>query len=311
VDDLPALVADPGYVGFTLPTNISSNDFVQPLTYERYTSSTPSMALTCLVLMGHLTTAQTTTQIRRNIIRRSTQRLWIVTSSLSFTYLIFFANQIAPYLTLLLNGVGWNVGFPRLLTTSQLALAKRLAAVGDISCDIGGGLEFVSRATTLDSPSYDVNGVTVVAVDILPASLPRDASIHFSEKLLRYVRSAVNAYKGIKGEDVEASDALKRATIGSEGRLQPGHEWLAEKVEAWRAAQAERTESKRPASANDDRMRLERVGERKKRVLVLGSGMVAGPAVDELASRSDVKLIVGECHTQPFLGNAGVMNTGF
>jgi alpha-aminoadipic semialdehyde synthase len=190
-------------------------------------------------------------------------------------------------------------------------MAKRLAAVGDISCDIGGGLEFVSRATTLDSPSYDVNGVTVVAVDILPASLPRDASIHFSEKLLRYVRSVVNGYKGIKGEDVEAGDALKRATIANEGRLQPGREWLAEKVEAWRTAQAEQTESKRPASVNDDRMRLEGAGGRKKRVLVLGSGMVAGPAVDELASRSDVELIVGEYHhAQLFLGKVGVMNTG-
>lgn len=209
---------------------------------------------------------------------------------------------------MLLNGVGWNIGFPRLLTTSQLALAKRLAAVGDISCDIGGGLEFVSRATTIDSPSYDVNGVTVVAVDILPASLPRDASVHFSQNLLRYVRSVVNDYKGIKGEDAEASDSLKRATVASEGRLQPRHEWLAEKVETWRASQQSRILSKGTPSdvgfENDDRIR--RTVERKRRVLVLGSGMVAGPAVDELAARPDVELIVGKC---PFLGNVNVMNT--
>jgi alpha-aminoadipic semialdehyde synthase len=181
-----------------------------------------------------------------------------------------------------------------------LALAKRLAAVGDISCDIGGGLEFVSRATTIDSPSYDVNGVTVVAVDILPASLPRDASIHFSEKLLRYMRVMVNDYKGIKSQDAEASESLKRATIASEGRLQQGREWLAEKVEAWRTSQGSQTESKVTASgANDGRTR--HVAERKKRVLVLGSGMVAGPAVDELAARPDVELIVGECRTYPFL----------
>ena len=215
-------------------------------------------------------------------------------------------------MTLLINGVGWNTGFPRLLTTSQLALAKRLAAVGDISCDIGGGLEFVSRATTIDSPSYDVNGVTVVAVDILPASLPRDASIHFSGKLLRYVRSIVNDYKGIKGEDTEASDSVKRATITSEGQLQRRHEWLAEKVEVWRNAQGPRTEEKRSvsdASAESDGG-MRRTFERKKRILVLGSGMVAGPAVDELAGRPDVELIVGESRTRLFLGNAGVMNAG-
>lgn len=177
-----------------------------------------------------------------------------------------------------------------------MALAKRLAAVGDISCDIGGGLEFVSRSTTIDSPSYDVNGVTVVAVDILPASLPRDASIHFSKKLLRYVRSIVSDYKGTKGEDTEASDAVKRATIASEGRLQQGRERLAEKVEVWRSSQRSRTEGASDiSSGNGDRMRG--TSERKKRVLVLGSGMVAGPAVDELAGRPDVELIVGEFRT--------------
>jgi len=183
-----------------------------------------------------------------------------------------------------------------------------LAAVGDISCDIGGGLEFVSRATTIDSPSYDVNGVTVVAVDILPASLPRDASIHFSGKLLRYVRSIVKEYKGTKGEDAEA---VTRATIASEGRVQPGREWLAQKVEVWRSSQSSQIEDKRPgpdiSSGNDGKIR--RKVERKKRVLVLGSGMVAGPAVDELAARPDVELIVGECRIPPVLGNAGVIET--
>lgn len=187
-----------------------------------------------------------------------------------------------------------------------------MAAVGDISCDIGGGLEFVSRATTIDSPSYDVNGVTVVAVDILPATLPRDASIHFSGKLLRYVRSIVNDYKGIKGEDAEASNSVKRATIASEGQLQSGRERLAEKVEVWRSSQRSRVEDKRPmpdiSSGNDGKMR--RTAERKKRVLVLGSGMVAGPAVDELAARPGVELIVGECRIPLVLDNAGEIETG-
>ena len=181
-----------------------------------------------------------------------------------------------------------------------MALAKRVAAVGDISCDIAGGLEFVSRATTIDSPSYDVNGVTVVAVDILPASLPRDASVHFSERLLRYVRSVVNDYKGAKYEDVEASNALKRATIANHGRLEKRHEWLAPKVETWRVTQESR------------RRDIEGPGghaSKKKRVLVLGSGMVAGPAVDELAGRPDVELIVGEYCSQPS-GSVSVVNTG-
>jgi alpha-aminoadipic semialdehyde synthase len=184
-----------------------------------------------------------------------------------------------------------------------------LAAVGDISCDIGGGLEFVSRATTIDSPSYDVNGVTVVAVDILPASLPRDASIHFSGKLLRYVRSIVNDYKGIEREDAEARNSVKRATIASEGQLQPGREWLANKVEVWRNSQRSPIEDKRP-TPDISSGQIRRAVERKKRVLVLGSGMVAGPAVDELAARPDVELIVGEHRIALILGNAGAIETG-
>ncbi len=194
-----------------------------------------------------------------------------------------------------------------------MALAKRLVAVGDISCDIGGGLEFVSRPTTIDSPSYDVNGVTVVAVDILPASLPRDASIHFSGKLLRYVRSVVNEYKGIQGEDAEASNSVKRATIASEGQLQPGREWLAEKVEVWRSSQGSPKEDNRltPDTISGSDVRMRRTVERKKRVLVLGSGMVAGPAVDELAARPDVELIVGQRRTRLLFGNVRVTNTGY
>ena len=119
----------------------------------------------------------------------------------------------------------------------------------------------------------------------------------------------VNDYKGIEGEDAEASNSVKRATISSEGQLQPGREWLAEKVEVWRSSQRSRIEDKRPApdisSGNDGKVR--RTVERKKRVLVLGSGMVAGPAVDELAARPDVELIVGECRISLVLGNAGVI----
>ena len=62
---------------FTLLENNPSNNVMQPLTCERYTSSIHSQALIYLVLMEHLTTAPTTTQIPRNIVRRFTQRLGI------------------------------------------------------------------------------------------------------------------------------------------------------------------------------------------------------------------------------------------
>ena len=66
--------------------------------------------------------------------------------------------QIAPYTTLLINGAGWQPGFPRLMTTEQLAQAQqfsrnispygRFRTVADVSCDVNGGLEFVDQSTT-------------------------------------------------------------------------------------------------------------------------------------------------------------------
>ncbi|TFY70293.1 hypothetical protein EVG20_g2710 [Dentipellis fragilis] len=200
------------------------------------------------------------------------------------SYQSSFHTNIAPYLTLLLQGAGWGPAFPRLLTTEQLPLAKRLAAVGDIACDLHGGLEFVSRATTIDKPSYDVNDVAVVAVDILPASLPRDASEAFAEKVKRYVRGVVRGYRGLReGEgDEEVGRALERATVARGGKVREGFESLEEKVGAWRDSQT--------AAVSGEGKEVREI--RRKKLLVLGSGMVAGPAVDELAARTDVDVII-------------------
>jgi alpha-aminoadipic semialdehyde synthase len=64
-----------------------------------------------------------------------------VTSS---TPAVYNANeQIAPYLTGLINGVGWQSGFPRTMTNrdiENLVSASngdmRLAAIQDVSCDL-------------------------------------------------------------------------------------------------------------------------------------------------------------------------------
>jgi hypothetical protein len=56
--------------------------------------------------------------------------------------------QIAPYLTLLINGTGWGPSYPRLMTNEQLRVTLerttemgvrgwgRFGCIGDISCDI-------------------------------------------------------------------------------------------------------------------------------------------------------------------------------
>jgi alpha-aminoadipic semialdehyde synthase len=54
-----------------------------------------------------------------------------------------FSTTIAPYLTTLINGAGWQPGFPRLVTNADLeGLIQRqggqtkLVAVQDVACDL-------------------------------------------------------------------------------------------------------------------------------------------------------------------------------
>ena len=118
-----------------------------------------------------------------------------------------------------------------------------------------------------------------MAVDILPTALPADASTHFSNVLVPYLESLVAGYKGFDQGRLEG--ALDRATVTQGGALIEKHAWLGEKVEAWRSNNSRKSQTTK----------------RKQRILILGSGMVAGPTVSEICKRDDVELIVGKSLT--------------
>ena len=210
-----------------------------------------------------------------------------------------FHTDVAPYLTTLMNAVGWSHGFPRLMTNEQLPIALELSRkvatvsgnplgrfinVGDISCDVQGGLEFLTHTTTLCDPFYisrpanlssHLPGVQMMAVDILPTALPIDASTHFSNALVPHLESLIAGY--MDSDQGKLKDALNRATVAEEGKLAEKHVWLGEKVEAWRANSSGKTQTM----------------TKKQRILMLGSGMVAGPAVSEICKRGDIELVIG------------------
>ncbi len=64
-----------------------------------------------------------------------------------------------PRLTALINCIYWDTPYPRLVTK---AAARELfggdppllRVIGDVSCDIGGSIEFTSRETAIDAPVY-------------------------------------------------------------------------------------------------------------------------------------------------------------
>ncbi|KAG5340357.1 hypothetical protein C0989_002087 [Termitomyces sp. Mn162] len=316
------------------------------------------------------------------------------------SYRSTFHEKIAPYLTLFLNGTGWSSNFPRLMTTMQLSLALdrarafkgfRFRNIGDISCDIEGGLQFLTKSTTLTAPSYKITPpplpgvslpeVQMMAVDILPATLPLDASVSFERAVLPFVWRIVAGYMraegvgGFLGEEEwgglegweeeeegqdsgrgrELDEALEHATIARRGELMEGYRSLEyELANFWKREERRVRESVHQKKAEDeswkdgDRAVVDEIesgnkdgmsgladknenevkneihkesirassklvsldgrgkpvpenrtqdsrGERrekKKKVLMLGSGMVARPAVEVIAKRGDVQLVV-------------------
>jgi alpha-aminoadipic semialdehyde synthase len=99
-----------------------------------------------------------------------------------------------------------------------------------------------------------------------------------------------------KGDEID--ETLERAKIVNEGVITSEHSWLAPRVEGWRNTQAG---SSRPTSPSTDAaggVKTSVLREKRKKVLLLGSGLVAGPAVDVFVSRGDVELVIGMSSSQ-------------
>lgn len=138
-----------------------------------------------------------------------------------------------------------------------------------------------------------------MAVDILPTALPREASVHFSNVLMPYLHAVIGTYRGEgKSSDEGMVKALERATIANSGVLREEHRWLEEPLAVWKGSVdgiVNRAMAKEERKVEDqkaeDKERL--MPQRKKKVVMFGSGMVAAPAVDEISRHGDVELIVG------------------
>lgn len=116
-------------------------------------------------------------------------------------YESYFHESIAPFSTVLINGIYWEQRYPRLLTRAQMNLLKgstKLLTIADISCDIEGSIEFMNKASTIDDPFYYYNykqdsytskqkdpdsEVQIMSIDNLPAQIPEDSSKHFGNQL--------------------------------------------------------------------------------------------------------------------------------
>ncbi len=152
--------------------------------------------------------------------------------------------QYLPYISMLINCVYWDSKYPRLVTKEALKklFAKgrpKLTVIGDISCDVEGSVECTLKPATIEKPIYvydpetetisdghSRDGMLVMAVDILPAELPRDASESFGDVLINFVKPIVDADFDEPFEDIDLPKAIKKGLILLNGELTPEYMYL-------------------------------------------------------------------------------------
>jgi len=159
--------------------------------------------------------------------------------------------QYVPHLTVLVNAIFWTERYPRLLTRSYLkslfeAEAKpRLRIIGDISCDVEGAIECTVKSTGPGDPIYVYNpltgavadghegpGVVVLAVDILPSELPREASTYFSGILQPFLPTIAHCDYSTPFDELDLPPEIKRAVIVHRGQLTPEYEYILQYLES-------------------------------------------------------------------------------
>jgi alpha-aminoadipic semialdehyde synthase len=154
--------------------------------------------------------------------------------------------QYVPHLSMLINCIFWSNQYPKLVTRDILKRLyskgnPKLAVIGDISCDVDGSMECTVKSTEIEDPIYVYNpasgsiqmgstgdGIQVMAVDILPAELPRDSSEGFGDVLVNYVKPIADADFDEPFEDLDLPRSIKKALILHKGKLTPDYEYLEE-----------------------------------------------------------------------------------
>jgi alpha-aminoadipic semialdehyde synthase len=151
-------------------------------------------------------------------------------------------DMVLPFITVLMNCVIWSHEYPRTVSKTLMKNVfenhKTLVAIGDITCDPNGSIEF-SKETWIDDPVYIYNpstekiidgfegkGIAVMAVTNLPCEFSADASNQFSENLKLLLKPIVSAdYKGNLSES-KLPDEIKRATILWKGSFTKNYSYM-------------------------------------------------------------------------------------
>ncbi|XP_008202921.1 alpha-aminoadipic semialdehyde synthase, mitochondrial isoform X2 [Nasonia vitripennis] len=225
-------------------------------------------------------------------------------------YISTFSKKIAPYASVIINGIYWAVDSPKLLTIPDAknllrpaytpwlpisvgapALPHRMLAICDISADPGGSIEFMNECTTIDTPFclYDADrnkdtksfkgpGVLVCSIDNMPTQLPREATDFFGDLLFPYALDIIRSDAKKPLDEHNFTPAVHGAIIASNGELTPNFQYIQELRQQ-----------------NTIRSRHKDNGDvsKSRTVVVLGAGYVSSPLVEYLHRDEDLRIIVG------------------
>jgi len=106
---------------------------------------------------------------------------------------------------------------------------------------VEGAIECTVKATEPGDPIYVYDpltgtatdghegpGVVVMAVEILPSELPREASTDFSQILRPFVPAIAQCDLTAPFEECKLPPEIKRAVIAYQGKLTPNYEYIQE-----------------------------------------------------------------------------------
>lgn len=136
-----------------------------------------------------------------------------------------------PHTDILMNGVYWEPGIPRLFEMEDLASPQfRIQTIADVTDDKHGSVPCNLGDSSIADPVYGVHKKTfekkapylldtvdVMAVGNLPNELPRDASRYFGEQLIKHVLVEL-----IEGN----SEMINNATIVKHGTITSPFEYM-------------------------------------------------------------------------------------
>ncbi|XP_045474801.1 alpha-aminoadipic semialdehyde synthase, mitochondrial [Harmonia axyridis] len=224
-------------------------------------------------------------------------------------YISTFSKKIAPYASVIINGIYWAVNSPKLMTIPDAkhllrpahtpwlptsvgapALPHRMLAICDISADPGGSIEFMNECTTIDNPfclydadrnkdtnSFSGPGVLVCSIDNMPTQLPRESTDFFGDLLIPFTTNILQSNAELPLEKHSFSPVVTGAIIASNGKLTPNFEYITE-------LRKQPTKLRDKGSAD--------VPEKKKKVLVVGAGRVAAPLIEYLHRDNSIGITV-------------------